>query len=170
MSGWLLRRARPSDAATLAHIHHQVWLECYGQIAPPQAVKALTEAHRLVAWQRTLAADDPVTVLAEAAGAVLGFVCYGAPTDPVFGHRGEIRHLYLLPNARGQGLGLRLLTTALLDLHAKGHPGAALAVVEENTRARAFYASVGGAEEMAFTDKGPLWLSRNRLVGWQFPA
>lgn len=169
-TGPLLRRAVPSDAATLARIHHQVWLECYGQIAAPQAIAALTEAHRLAAWQRTLAADDPVTLMAEVAGAVQGFVCYGAPTDPVYGNRGEIRHLYLLPKARGQGLGLRLLTEALLDLHAKGFPGAALAVVEENTRARAFYASVGGVEELAFTDKGPLWLSRNRLVGWHFAS
>ncbi|RID93105.1 GNAT family N-acetyltransferase [Gemmobacter lutimaris] len=163
-----LRRAGPEDAAALARLHHRVWLECYETLAPPEAVAALTEARRLDQWTRLLAGDDPVTVIAGEGAA--GFVCFGAPSDPVFGARGEIRHLYLRPDQRGRGVGRRLLTAALEALQAQGYPGAALAVVEENAAARAFYAVAGGADEGGFTDKGPLWRSRNRMVSWCFPT
>ena len=59
-----LRRAGPSDAATLARIHHQVWVESYALIAPPEAVAALTEARRLEGWTALLQADDPTTLIA----------------------------------------------------------------------------------------------------------
>jgi len=163
-----LRRAGPSDAATLARIHHQVWVESYALIAPPEAVAALTEARRLEGWTALLQADDPTTLIAHDGDLAVGLVCYGAPGDPVFGVRGEVRHLYLLPDHRGRGHGLRLLTAALMELRDRGYSGGALAVVEENTRARAFYQRAGGEEILAFTDRGPLWRSRNRLITWTF--
>ena len=137
-------------------------------IAPPEAVAALTEAHRLAQWASILRSDDPATLIALAGDKPAGLVCFGAATEPVFGERGEVRHLYLLPEHRNQGHGLRLLTAALMALRDTGHSGAGLAAVEENTRARAFYQRVGGTEVLSFTDKGPLWRSRNRLVVWDF--
>ncbi|WP_162528221.1 GNAT family N-acetyltransferase [Gemmobacter caeruleus] len=164
-----LRRAGPADAGALARIHHCVWLECYGTLAPPEAVAALTETHRHDQWARLLAGDDPVTLVAGASEPV-GFVCFGAPTGPHLAGLGEIRHLYLLPDQRGRGQGRRLLAAALAGLQVQGYPGAALAVVAENHAARAFYAAAGGRDDGAFTDKGPLWRSDNRLVTWRFPS
>jgi ribosomal protein S18 acetylase RimI-like enzyme len=163
-----LRRAALADAAALARIHHQVWSESYRAIAPPDAVAALTEACRLAQWTARLQSEDPVTLIAHAGDQPAGLVCYGAPSDPVFADRGEVHHLYLLPAHRNHSHGLRLLTEALMALRDKGYPGAGLAVVEENTRARAFYQRAGGQEVLSFTDKGPLWRSRNRLVVWTF--
>lgn len=169
MTGALsLRRAGPTDAATLARIHHQVWMESYATIAPPEAIAALTEARRLAGWTAALQADDPTTLIAMDGEVPTDLVCYGAPTDTTFGSRGEVRHLYLLPGHRRRGHGLRLLTAALMALRDNGYPGAALAVVEENTHARSFYQRAGGEEILSFTDKGPLWRSRNRLVVWTF--
>ncbi|MEZ5798755.1 MAG: GNAT family N-acetyltransferase [Paracoccaceae bacterium] len=168
MTALTLRRALPADAAALAGIHHQVWQETYAALAPPQAVAALDGAHRLAQWTGLLAQDDPVTLIALAGDTPAGLVCHGRPGAPVFGPLAEIRHLYLLAAHRGRGHGLRLLTAALMDLRGQGYPGAALAVVEGNARARAFYAAAGGTEVASFTDKGPLWPSRNRLVEWRF--
>lgn len=169
MTGLVLRRAVPDDAGALARIHHRVWVETYAGLAPPEAVATLTEARRLSGWTALLAGDDPVTLVALAGEEPVGLVCHGAPTDPVFGPRGEVRHLYLLPGHRGRGQGLRLLQAALAGLRQRGYPGAALAVVAQNLRARAFYRAAGGVETRSFTDKGPLWRSENRLVAWSFP-
>jgi ribosomal protein S18 acetylase RimI-like enzyme len=164
----VLRRADQADAPTLARIHHQVWTETYGAIAPPEAVAALTEARRLTGWKALLRSDDPTTLLALKGETPVGLICFGAPTDSVFGDRGEVRHLYLLPGHRGQGHGLRLLTVALTALRGAGFCGAALAVIEQNTHARSFYQRAGGEEVLSFSDKGPLWRSRNRMVSWRF--
>jgi ribosomal protein S18 acetylase RimI-like enzyme len=163
-----LHRAGPADAPALAHIHHQVWTETYGAIAPVEAIAALTEAHRLTGWSTLLRSDGPTTLVALQGETPVGLVSFGAPTDSVFGNRGEVRHLYLLPSHRGRGHGLRLLTVALMGLRDAGFPGAALAVIEQNTRARSFYQRAGGEELLSFTDKGPLWRSRNRMVAWTF--
>jgi ribosomal protein S18 acetylase RimI-like enzyme len=163
-----LRRADPADAPALAHIHHQVWTETYGAIAPTEAITSLTEAHRLARWNTLLRSDDPTTLIAIQGETSVGLVSFGAPTDSVFGNRGEVRHLYLLSGHRGRGHGLRLLTAALMGLCDAGFPGAALAVIEHNTRARSFYLRAGGEEALSFTDKGPLWRSRNRMVTWTF--
>lgn len=177
MTPLALRPATLADARALAHLHHQVWVETYAAMAPPHAVAALSEARRLATWTATLAAGDTSTLIAltdETPTAPVGpmppfgLVCFGAATNPVFGPLPEIRHLYVLPGHRGQGHGLHLLNAALLALRAAGHAGAALAVVEDNHRARAFYRSAGGTEGVIFTDKGPLWRSRNRLVAWRF--
>lgn len=168
MNTVVLRPAKPDDAAILARIHHQVWVECYAHLAPPRAVATLTEGHRLKAWQRLLAGQDPLCRLAVVDQHPIGFVCFGTPSDLVFGASGEVRHLYLLPGLRGLGAGRQLLTSALQSLSQDGFSSAALAVVEENRAARAFYAAAGGTEEGAFTNKGPLWRSRNILVRWRF--
>jgi GNAT superfamily N-acetyltransferase len=166
----ILRLARLEDAPALARLHVAVWVETYGQMAPPDAVARLDVPHRLAFWTSTLSARDPVTLLGISEGQPLGLVCFGAATDPVFGGLGEVRHLYVLGHARGQGLGRRLLSGALQGLRAAGHAGAGLAVVDDNHRARAFYRAAGGTEGTVFTDKGPLWRSRNRLVTWSFAA
>lgn len=168
MTALHLRRAVPEDAAMLAYLHHEVWTESYAHLAPPEAVAKLTESHRLAGWQRLLAADGPVTWLAEVGGQPAGLICYGAPTDAVFGAQGEIRHLYLRAPFRGRGYGRQLLNTALSDLRDQGYPGAALAVLADNHAARAFYAAAGGQDAGGFTDKGPLWRSTNRLIRWSF--
>lgn len=168
MTARTLRPAVPQDAPALARLHHRVWTETYAGLAPPQAIAALTEAHRLTGWTATLARSDIATLIALHGDMPIGLVCFGAASDPVFAPLPEIRHLYLLPAHRGQGLGRRLLYAALDALRAVGHPGAALAVVEQNLAARAFYARAGGTEDHSFIDKGPLWRSTNRLVTWTF--
>ena len=168
-ASWLpQRRAGPADAPALARLHHQVWLDTYGSLAPASAIAALGLDHRLSTWAKLLATEDPVTLMAHDGDHLAGLVTFGAATSPIFGALAEVRHLYVDAGFRSQGHGLRLLTAALIALRDAGHPGAGLAVVEDNHRARAFYLSAGGAETARFTDKGPLWRSQNRLISWQF--
>jgi len=98
-------------------------------------------------------------------------VAFGPTDEPVLAGRGRISLLYVDAAQRGRGLGAHLLRLAQHRLHDAGFSATALAVVEGNTPARAFYARMGGTEAGAFTDAGPIWPSDNILVVWgQRPA
>lgn len=162
----ILRPARPADAAALAALHVGVWRQTYAPLAPPQAVARLDEALRRRQWTAALADPDRETWLAEGGGGLLGLVSAGAPTEPLFGARGEIKHLYVATEARRTGLGARLLEAGRAALAQAGFAGTGLGVVRENTPARAFYAAMGGREAGGYTDPGPLWRSDMVLVVW----
>ncbi len=78
--------------------------------------------------------------------------------------------MYIANGAQGQGLGEKLLQTAIIHCRAAGDFGLALAVVRQNERARSFYKKMGGVEVSSFIDPGPLWRSENILVTWDFSA
>lgn len=161
-----LRPARAEDAAALAALHVAVWRATYGAMAPPEAVARLDESLRLRQWQAALADPDRATWIAESGGALCGLVSTGTPSEPAFGPRGEVRHLYVAATARRQGLGARLLAQGRAALMQAGFTGSGLGVVRENAAARAFYAAQGGREVGQYTDPGPLWRSSMVLVVW----
>lgn len=162
-----LRAARPGDAAAIAAFHVRQWRATYRDLAPRAAWDALDEARRLRDWTATLSAPPPAGAFLACDGeAIAGLVSFGAPGHPVFGGRGEVKHLYVDAGWRGRGLGRRLLRRARAALAAAGFSGAGLAVVAGNHPARAFYRAAGGVEAAAFTDPGPLWKSDNILVVW----
>lgn len=161
------RDASAADAPAIAAFHARIWHQTYRDLAPPAAIARLDAAHRLRQWAAALAEPPTQTViLAETAGQITGMVSFGPPGHPVFAGRGEVSHLYVDPAQRGRGLGARLLAQAHGRLIAAGFPGMALAVVRQNTGARAFYAALGGIEAAEFTDPGPLWKSDNLAVIW----
>lgn len=170
MSEPILRPAGAADAEGLARLHVAVWRETYRDLAPAEAYAALDEDRRLGQWQKSLAAPKPEqTLVLEAAGEVLGLVAVGPPGQPIFGAAGEIRHLYLSPTLRGRGHGMLLLKAGLAALAEAGFAEAALAVVEANHPARAFYARAGGREGARFLDHGPLWRSENLVIHFDPP-
>lgn len=162
-----LRPARHDEALALARLHLRVWRETYMDMAPPEAIASLDEGVRFAQWCAALAEPAPrQTFVADAREGVVGLVSLGPPSHEVFGAAGEIRHLYVAPSHRGTGLGARLLRQGLSALTEAGYTSAGLAVVAENTAARQFYQHMGGIEGPEFTDKGPLWRSRNRVVSF----
>lgn len=162
----IFRDAVVADAPAVAAFHARIWHLTYHSIAPPEAVARLDQAHRLRQWAAALADPPTQTVILAEERAIVGMISFGAPGHPVFAGHGEVSHLYVDPAHRGSGLGRHLLALAHGRLIAAGFPGMALAVVRQNTSARAFYAASGGTEAAAFTDPGPLWPSDNLLVVW----
>ncbi|MCW1931912.1 GNAT family N-acetyltransferase [Pararhodobacter zhoushanensis] len=162
------RTATLADAEPVARFHVAVWHETYRDMAPPEAVAQLGFERRLIAWRESLADADPrrVTVIAEQHGQIVGLVSVGPTQAPLYAGRGEIKHLYVGPAARRLGLGATLLAEGRNVLARAGFPGAALGVVRENARARAFYAAQQGREIGRFTDPGPLWRSDMILIAW----
>lgn len=170
--GLILRQAVETDAGAIARLHVRVWKQTYANLAPPEVIKTLNVAHRLPGWQKTLANPSPHsgTIAAEADGKLVGFVVFGPTSQPELGSGAEIKYLYIESAAQGAGLGRRLLEAAFTALIAFGYSDAALAVVEGNQQALAFYQAVGGRSGGSFTDAGPVWRSQNHIFNWSLEA
>ncbi|MFC8717467.1 GNAT family N-acetyltransferase [Kitasatospora sp. NPDC057198] len=105
-----------------------------------------------------LAAPDGVFLLARLDGRPVG--CAGvrsftpaptaAPTTPATPSTGELKRLYVRPEARGHGLGRLLLTAAEDAARALGHARLRLDTMAELAEARALYADSGYADVPPF--------------------
>jgi len=166
------RAARSDEAAEIAGFHVDVWRKTYRDIAPARALEVLDAAHRLPVWQATLGTPKPRqhTVVAVWQGRIVGLISLGPAGHPAFGDAGEIKHLYVDTACHGHGIGRQLLRRALVQLASDGFGAAGLAVVQENAPALGFYNALGGVQVGHFTDEGPIWKSRNLIIGWDLPV
>ncbi|WP_119418002.1 GNAT family N-acetyltransferase [Desertibaculum subflavum] len=95
---------------------------------------------------RKLAAGDPVapTWIIRQGGAVIGYVALSlGHTILAGGPDGFIDDLYLVPAARGRGIGRRVLAFVEAEARARGYRALHLEVEIANTRAQRIYAAAG---------------------------
>jgi GNAT superfamily N-acetyltransferase len=139
-----VRAATVQDAAALATIHVRSWREAYAGLLPPDLLGLLDTPDRADRWRRMVRATDwsKAGILVAVPGReLIGFTRFG-PTrdaDDNVGEVGEMKEVYLLPEAWGIGLGRRLMTTSLSRLAGAGYSQATIWVLATNTRARRFY-------------------------------
>ena len=119
-----IRRAGPKDAAVLAEVGRETFVETFAHLYPPEDLAAfLAQAYSADAFSNYL--DDPEHGLwiAEQDGRALGYVQAGPCTLPhpqVTFACGEVKRLYVRSETQGSGLGSRLLTQSLHWLSAPG--------------------------------------------------
>jgi GNAT superfamily N-acetyltransferase len=117
------------------------WRESYSTHRPASffAAEAARRKQQIDWWARGLAAGAELWIAEDASGRIVG--CAGAgPAQDDDGDAGvpyELQMLYVLEQAHGTGLGLRLLEAAI------GNKPALLWVLEDNPRAQAFYRKHG---------------------------
>jgi ribosomal protein S18 acetylase RimI-like enzyme len=152
-----IRRAGPDDVVGAAAVHRAGALAGFAHIYPPEAPKP-THDELSAEWRDLHGADRSVVLVAESVpgrtavaepggamdadgsrfvGVVLARPCADRPTV------GELARLYVVPERWGRGVGRRLHDAALDHLTAEGFAQAVLWVLEENTRARAWYERLG---------------------------
>lgn len=140
--GVTLRAITDADAPLIASLHARSWRSAYRGILADAYLDGAIDADRLATWTARLAdrKTEAVGVVAERDGDGVGFVYAYPDHDAVWGML--VDNLHVLPEARGTGLGRRLMqavaATAIDRLH--------LWVFEANHDARAFYARIGGRE------------------------
>jgi RimJ/RimL family protein N-acetyltransferase len=151
-----IRPATLDDVAAIASIHVQSWQGAYRGMMPQEHLDQLDVVRRERRWTRALTSTDPsesAPLVAIADEQAVGFASIGPTRDPDAdpARTGEVRAIYLLPQAWGQGFGRRLMTAALAQLADLGYQAATLWVLKENARARRFYEAAGftadGAEQ-----------------------
>lgn len=173
-----LRDAGPDDADDVAALHLRAWRHAYPGLAPRAAYQRLDLAAREDLWRRLLSTEagegtERFTLMAEVGETLVGF-CHagsaddgGGGGDPIFGHGGRLKYLYLDPRYARRGIGRLLLVAAAKRLREGGHRSLVLGVVAANGPAIAFYRRMGAAQAGTFIDPGPIWRSHCLLYLWE---
>lgn len=148
----VIRPAISDDAEMIAEIHVQAWRETYAGLLPKSLLDGLSVEQRMTWWRTVL--DELVTpqravyLATDDQARTIGFGSYGPQRDPKLdaaGYGGEFEAIYLLDEAKRQGIGRQLMKTMAAAMLAGGYQGAALWVLRENDPARWFYEALGAA-------------------------
>jgi ribosomal protein S18 acetylase RimI-like enzyme len=142
-----LRGASADDAVEVARLHADSWRRHYRGAFSDIFLDGDLEADRLAAWtERLRSQDSTFTLLAEQGGSLVGFVHVELDADPVWG--ALVDNLHVTHDAQGRGIGTRLLVAAARGVAERRLASAMhLWVLEQNTRAQAFYLACGGQFE-----------------------
>jgi len=142
-----IRPARLEDAPGIAKIHVDSWRSTYAGLIADEFLTALSYERRAQVWSQSLTDPQNICFLYVAEtrpGDIIGFV-YAGPEqtgDPTY--RSELHAIYLLKQAQGQGLGRKLIFTAMRELCERGFSSMLLWVLKDNLPSRKFYEAVGG--------------------------
>jgi ribosomal protein S18 acetylase RimI-like enzyme len=135
-----IRPAQLGDIPSLIAVHERCWRISYAGIADADAkfTRPPGEWERL--WREVL----DRTWIADADGAVAGFVVYGPSRDAdAPAGTGEIQVLYVDPDRQGGGHGRVLVDHAASALSAAGFVRVTLWTFEHNRASRGFYERLG---------------------------
>ena len=141
-----VRAADVADSGAIASSHVRSWQVGYAGVIAGDFLRRLDLElpQRTTRWQTLILgaeAEGRFVLVGEIDGEVAGWMSGGGyrdaqPEDPTLG---EVYGCYVDPAHWRQGVGSALMAAALEHLARAGYPEAALWVLEENPRARAFY-------------------------------
>lgn len=139
-----LRRAQTDDALGVAIVQAYTWSTTYAALMPPHVIQHRID--RLEEQADLLRAQMESGVcywVAEKEKAVVGFACLGPSANADYAGDGEIYALYLLRAFQRKGVGKRLFSLCLQQLHARGYENVIVNCLQGNP-ALAFYLARGG--------------------------
>lgn len=142
-----IRRAGPADALALSRIAMRTFTETFGHMYPAGDLQDFLHTNYAIGECEKLLADGRYAVwLLEDAGMAIGHAMAGPcglPNADVKPADGELKRLYLLPQAQSGGWGARLFEQALAWLEREGPRTIWISVWSENLGAQRFYARWG---------------------------
>ncbi|HEX5147693.1 MAG TPA: GNAT family N-acetyltransferase [Candidatus Limnocylindrales bacterium] len=158
----------------MGDLHVRSWRAAYRGIVPDAILDGMSIEGRRDSWARVIAQamDEPTREVriwvVEGAGQVLGLAATGPSRDlDTSPGTGELRAIYLAPEAWSRGLGSALLARAVDDLRERRFAPLILWVLEANLRGRRFYERAGwhpdGARKAIDFDGVPVDEIRYRL-------
>lgn len=150
-----IRRARLSDAASIAGVRIDSWRASYRGIVPDSYLNSLTPEASVKVWEQVLQAssDAACTFVAEAGGEIIGFASGMTLAESRFGCDAELTAICVLPDEQRKGLGKKLLANVAATLISAGATGLMAWVLSKNEGARAFFDALGAEQlyEQTFT-------------------
>jgi ribosomal protein S18 acetylase RimI-like enzyme len=145
----LIRPATVYDAEAIARVHVESWRTTYTGLLPQSYMDQLTIERRVAYWTSSLQREGNqrgTFVACDECSNVVGFVGCGPIRKEVSTFDGEIYVIYLLESAQGLGYGRALVLAAAAHLIALGLESLLLWVLQDNPKARGFYAALGGVD------------------------
>jgi GNAT superfamily N-acetyltransferase len=141
-----IRRAVASDASELGVIHSASWAELYPKALPAEVLAQLNPGYMEHLWQKFVSrGGDYKQWVAEIDGAIVGYIAVGPAREFTSEQATELYFFYVVPEARGAGVGKQLLAVAEPEY---------LWVWEDFKRTRKFYASHGFAPDIVRVTRG----------------
>jgi ribosomal protein S18 acetylase RimI-like enzyme len=139
------RDARPADAAILAALHRQAFVETFGHLYSREDLDAFLAQLSEESFRHELGDARYEVRFAEVDGGPIGFAKLGPIGLPVEPHRPalELKQLYLLKPWQGRGIADALTLWLLERARARGAEELYLSVWSQNKRARRFYERYG---------------------------
>ena len=151
----IIRPARADEAEAIVDAHAAAWDATLGGLIGRQLDDLAPRSERVARMRAGLAAppEDAAVLVAESEGAIAGM---GVVRDLGDGS-GEVRDLYVVPDAWGTGVASTLLHALAEWLTQRGASRASLWVAADNARARRFYEREGWrlADEERGSPLGP---------------
>jgi GNAT superfamily N-acetyltransferase len=155
-----IRKARPSDAESVARIYVESWRDTYPLILPNKLLANMSPEGQSARWRNAIAmaAREAVYVAEDDRGTIVGMTSLGRARDSGLGYDAEIYTLYVDPLLTGRGIGRALLAGAFAALADRGHTRCVIWAHAKNP-ARFFYEAMGGkliAERMTSMAGAPV--------------
>lgn len=160
-----LRAAQPADAAALAALARQAFIDAFAHFYRPEDLNAFLDEWKVPAvYQQALADPDTAIRLAEVDGQLAAYALikrgyvmddhpHPRPQRPVF-----LSQLYCAGHMTGHGLGRRLMDWVLDQAREWQADSLSLSVYSENPGAQRFYRRYG-FEKVADTE---FWVGSQR--------
>lgn len=139
------RIATAEDAEALADLGARTFTHTFGHLYQAADLEIFLQNHSPANWVKEL--NDPAfeVRVAERAGEMIGYVKLGPPHLPFEprGEAAELRQLYVVEEAKGQGIADELMRWVIERARDKRADHLYLSVFTDNHRARRFYEKYG---------------------------
>lgn len=169
----MLRAMRADDADAVAALHATSWRSAYRGMLTDDFLDNHVFADRQAVWQERLLrqpGEHAFGIVAEdGSGQLIGFAYVLPGHDPVWGTL--VDNLHVHPEAKGGGIGRRLLQAVARELGPAHTQPMFLWVLDANEPAKRFYARMGAefAEQGVAPPFGGVSLPEWRCV-WRNPS
>jgi ribosomal protein S18 acetylase RimI-like enzyme len=161
-----IRRAKASDAATVAAVHDEAWRNAYRGIIPGAELEKLISRRGPVWWENAVRKGSRVSLLVFG-DKIAGYANYGRNRARSLTYEGEIYELYLRPEFQGLGFGRRLFTAARRDLAQSAMKSLVVWALSDNDPAVDFYRALGGRAVARSSERFGARVLDKVAFGWQ---
>ena len=162
----VIRRVRPGDENSLAHIQTESWKAAFRGILDGETLARATDIDRATAmYKRLLDGNKGNGYLLLLDGQPHCLAYWDAARDEALAGKAELIAMHSLPGNWRRGYGGMMMDRVLTDIAAAGYAQVALWVFEKNARARAFYEAKGfRATELVKTGLGAVEICYVRVL------
>ncbi len=145
MSDSTTRDATIADAAALATLGADSFVQTFGHLYTPADLTLFLANHTVASWSAELADPAFAVRVAEQDGAMIGYAKLGPPHLPFTpaSAAAELRQLYVLGPWHGAGVAAALMDWVVATARTRHADELFLSVFTDNHRARRFYARFG---------------------------